>query len=222
MAPLDGSFLDVSLEETVNSEIFDCDICGRGYKTKALLKRHLRKHSSEETFECTRCTQYFSSQKALDDHIKSKHNEKNHLCVTCGKSFMTKSNLNSHTKLIHPRVDDAKSSTLMSCPFKDCKLTFNQKEKYQDHMNTHTGIKPYSCAQCERKFHNRYIKSKHEKSCLGLSVNTCDVCNKDLCDKSSLKRHKDAQHSGKRFACLCGKNFAYYSSLLKHKKEKKH
>jgi hypothetical protein len=46
MAPLDGSCLDESVEETVNSETFDCDICGRGYKTKVLLKIHLRKHSS--------------------------------------------------------------------------------------------------------------------------------------------------------------------------------
>ena len=43
MYPLDGSFLEVSMEETDSSETFDCDICGRTYKSKVTLKRHLKK-----------------------------------------------------------------------------------------------------------------------------------------------------------------------------------
>jgi hypothetical protein len=68
IAPLDGSFLDVPMEEVVNGNGFDCDICGNSYKTKNLLKRHLKKHSNEpKTYECPRCTQYFPSQGALND-----------------------------------------------------------------------------------------------------------------------------------------------------------
>ncbi|KAH3776257.1 oocyte zinc finger protein XlCOF6-like [Dreissena polymorpha] len=213
--PLDGSFLDVSVEQTVSAESLECDICGNRYKTKVSLKRHLKKHSSDNTFECTRCTQYFNSKDALEQHEKAKH-IKSHLCVKCGKSFMSKSNLKSHTQLVHKEEKDAKQ--LMKCPFKDCKKVFQQKEKYQDHMNTHTGIKPYTCAECEREFSNRYTKTRHEKSCLGITEHVCDVCNKDFADQSSVKRHKDTQHSGKRFACLCGKNFAYSNSLLRHQK----
>ena len=74
---------------------------------------------------------------------------------------MSKSNLKSHTQLVHQEEGDAKQ--LMTCPFKDYKKVFQQKQKYQDHMNTHTGIKPYTCEECEREFCNRYTKTSHEK-----------------------------------------------------------
>ena len=57
--PLDGSLLDVSVNEEVK-ETFECDICGGHYSTKANLKRHLKKHE-DPAFECKKCTQYFPS-----------------------------------------------------------------------------------------------------------------------------------------------------------------
>ena len=48
--PLDGSLLDVSVNEEVK-ETFECDICGGHYSTKANLKRHLKKHE-DPAFEC--------------------------------------------------------------------------------------------------------------------------------------------------------------------------
>jgi stress-induced morphogen len=45
--PLDGSFLDISLEETVHTTKYDsyqCDICQKKFKSQQNLKRHLKIH----------------------------------------------------------------------------------------------------------------------------------------------------------------------------------
>ena len=66
-------------------------------------------------------------------------------------------------------------------------------------MNTHTGVKPFSCTVCSKNFHSRYYKSKNEKVCTGETRTTCETCGKSLCDTSSLSRHRITQHQGRQF-----------------------
>jgi transcription elongation factor Elf1 len=41
VGPLDGSFLEVSVEETVSAGSLECDICGKRYNTKVSLKKDI-------------------------------------------------------------------------------------------------------------------------------------------------------------------------------------
>ena len=50
---------------------------------------------------------------------------------------------------------------------KCCTRKFLTKKKFQDYVNTHTGVKLFSCTVCSKYFHSRYYKSKHEKVCTG-------------------------------------------------------
>jgi transcription elongation factor Elf1 len=64
----DGSFLDVSSQETVDDnhnqkqpDVFQCSICDMKYAHKSSLKRHMNKHSNEPSFTCGICHQYFNN-----------------------------------------------------------------------------------------------------------------------------------------------------------------
>jgi KRAB domain-containing zinc finger protein len=97
--PLDGSFLNISLEETVHTTKYDsyqCDICQKKFKSQHNLKRHLKIHDSTKFF-CPSCTQYFDSEEKLNKHKIDKHSY-NHLCTFCGKNFNKRQNMNEHIK----------------------------------------------------------------------------------------------------------------------------
>ena len=216
--PLDGSLLDVSVNEEVK-ETFECNICGGHYSTKANLKRHLKKHE-DPAFECKKCTQYFPSAAELTTHQEAKHTQKNELCITCGKAFAKKAHLHDHQRSVHEQNYSLEAR--LACPYTSCTRKFLTKEKFQDHVNGHTGVKPFSCTVCSKDFHSRYYKSKHEKVCTGETSTTCETCGKSLCDMSSLSRHRRTQLQGRQFTCRCGKRFRYESSLVRHQKNKEH
>jgi len=51
--PLDGSFLNISLEQTVHTSNYDsyqCDICQKKFKSQHNLKRHLKIHDRTKFF----------------------------------------------------------------------------------------------------------------------------------------------------------------------------
>ena len=99
---------------------------------------------------------------------------------------------------------------------------FLTKKKFQDNVNTQTGVKPFSCTVCSKDFHIRYYKSKHEKVCTGETRTACEICGKYFCDMSLLSRHQRTQHQGQQFTCMCGKRFRYKSSLVMQQKNKEH
>ena len=202
----------------VIKESFRCQICHEQYATKSNLKRHYKKHNDNNKFVCRKCTQYFSSQEELTAHETAKHSFK-HLCTSCGKTFSKKAHLQVHQSRLH---EHGSSEYNHPCPFENCNKTFYQKQRLQDHINYHTGTKPFSCAHCLREFHGMYLKNKHEKTCMADTKVMCNICGRLLCDIMSLKRHKDAQHNQTRHTCQCGKMFRYQTSLIKHQKIKGH
>ena len=65
--PLDGSFLNISLQETVHTTKYDsyqCDICQKKFKSQQNLKRHLEIHDGTTLF-CPSCTHILILKKNL-------------------------------------------------------------------------------------------------------------------------------------------------------------
>ena len=62
-------------------------------------------------------------------------------CSTCGK-LVQKYKMNLHIQMVHTSEEDRK----YQCPF--CQKGFVFKRRFEDHINTHTGKKPYYCDIC--------------------------------------------------------------------------
>jgi KRAB domain-containing zinc finger protein len=80
---------------------FCCAVCGKTYKTKAILKQHSICHS-EKKFKCNICEKSFNQQNNLDTHLNYHHDKKQFQCSLCDAKFNSRSNVNYHEKKFHP------------------------------------------------------------------------------------------------------------------------
>ena len=143
LQPLDGSLLDVSMTEEVNTG-YECTTCGKKFKHKNNLCRHMHAHQGN-TICCKSCTQYFKSKAELDAHCAIKHVLV--VCEICGKQYQQKSSLTVHLKM-----HNSSEVGQLICPFESCRKVFCKRTLYQDHLNIHTGLQPYTCNNCPAKF----------------------------------------------------------------------
>ncbi|XP_053389762.1 gastrula zinc finger protein XlCGF71.1-like [Mercenaria mercenaria] len=166
---LDGSLLDVSTEETVNTVTdvteqhltvnhHQCQICENVYKRKDSLTRHMKIHQEHVFFICSKCTTFFDNETALATHKSQKHAD-NYLCVQCGKCYSSKQVMERHAAT----HDD--SSKANQCPV--CDKTLSDKIRLKAHMNMNQGIKPFACPTCNRKYRCKYEKNRHQLICSG-------------------------------------------------------
>ena len=71
---------------------FKCEICGKEFNYKAVLKRHIFTHSESKPFKCEQCDKSFHCQSEWKRHqfIHSKDKR------TCKSRFLRNLDLNSH------------------------------------------------------------------------------------------------------------------------------
>jgi len=75
-----------------------CEQCGKGFKTKAALNKHIRRHEGVKPFACTVCDARFENKGKLDRHNVIHTGERNYECNLCGKKFNQPGNLKTHMK----------------------------------------------------------------------------------------------------------------------------
>ena len=96
---------------------------------------------------------------------------------------------------------------------------FIQTHYDQVHEETHTSVKPFTCAICGKSFTSSTDLKMHEKTHAGVTFFTCDVCGKSVTDSSSLRRHERIHTGVKPFTCVtCGKSFTRSSTLKVHER----
>lgn len=212
---LDGSFLDVSMEELVSTtpeqEVecvkYECTICSKKYKFRPDFRRHFKIYSSE--YHCASCHAFFNSNGKLQEHMKKNHE---HLCFSCGKKFRSKASLQEHASK-HLENDQI---NVFKC--KECPMAFKRKCRLEGHMNTHFNNKPFKCEFFVKEFCHQSSLTSHMDSCSGKTVFSCEKCGECFKRKDYLSQHENAKHALVKHACLCGKLYAHASSLYKHKK----
>lgn len=208
--PRDSSLIEKPAAETApqNSELgsFNCDICSRSYKHWKSLQRHLKIHDA--IYKCSKCTLIFSDEDELQRHNDAKHTIAEHLCSICGKRYNKKASLTEHL-LKHGHGNSLK------CPISGCQKIFTRSKRLTDHLNSHTGMKPYSCEICRKKYKSHASLKNHKATCLyGVK---CVHCEKTFSSHSVLADHVNSMHSGKVLLCRCGQSFRWRSSLSRHK-----
>ena len=109
-------------EEDIKMEIADevkpyivnpvCEICRKHFKSKSLLKKHIKAVHQEIKYPCTQC-EYRASTKgnlkshirSLKTHIESVHEKVKYPCDQCEYKATTKGSLKKHIKSIHEKVE---------------------------------------------------------------------------------------------------------------------
>ena len=74
----------VSNLETIN---FACVVCGKAFKYKSHLTRHVRMHSGDKPFRCIVCDKSFTQKSGLTRHMLVHSGKKDVQCHVCGKYF---------------------------------------------------------------------------------------------------------------------------------------
>ena len=107
---------------------------------------------------CPDCGKEYSGIYRLEMHQAEEHGEKKEIiCHHCGRSWAHEKNLKDHLRKYH--------QPHLLCPHKSCDKTFGNRTQAIRHLNVHSGIKPYKCAQCEYvSYRETNVATHFEKS----------------------------------------------------------
>uniref|UniRef100_A0A096LPX7 C2H2-type domain-containing protein n=2 Tax=Poecilia formosa TaxID=48698 RepID=A0A096LPX7_POEFO len=101
-----------------------------------------------------------------------------------------------------------------------CGLQLPSKFKLQDHMNLHTGARPYCCAECGKRFCQIYNYRLHLRTHAKakLERHWCRICLTGFSSQEDLKRHLSRTHFEEQFyECdLCKRVFASLKECENH------
>jgi transcription elongation factor Elf1 len=139
-----------------------CEICGKVIKGN--LSQHVRTihEGFDEQVSCDTCGKVFKSKSHLGAHIRTSH--KKLPCEICG--IMIPVGLKArHYQQAHVKKEDRK----FKCEI--CGKGFALSHNLKDHMNTHTGARPYVCKFCGKDFASAGNHRMHEKSHMGFKRN---------------------------------------------------
>ncbi|XP_061808115.1 zinc finger protein 1035 isoform X1 [Nerophis lumbriciformis] len=186
-----------------------CEDCQEQFQNAAELLRHLKAHKTakdkapllkEEPLQSLKSQQEPSDQQDLQ-------------CSLCKEKFDDVYVLRKHC-LKHITAS-------CKCPF--CNKTFIARRYLLNHMDKHTGEKPYSCTGCGRRFIREVYLKNHIKKCalcpkprpnlVRGSTNQCSICSRKFSKKLRLLTHYQGHKLNTLRPCL---NCGMYFGLNKH------
>ena len=140
---------------------FLCNVCGKGFASQNNVNLHQQQHNKpdkeDKNLQCGTCGKRFLTKRNLKKH-EFLHGEPTFHCKDCGKRFHRQYYLARHILSVH--VDDKMKS--FRC--ETCGKGFDSTSKLSDHINTHTGAKPYLCEWCDKSYQNYSNLRSHIKS----------------------------------------------------------
>ncbi|XP_070489739.1 uncharacterized protein, partial [Chironomus tepperi] len=158
--------------------LYICDICGKSFKYRPSIVRHVLDHREEAKYKCEVCGKKWKSDIALRDHIRMCHAVELITCKICHKEMKPQC-IYQHMKYVHTTVRD------FTC--KICDAAFKTKEKLKRHLDTHN--RKFNCVQCDRKFSSLYELTEHLKWHEDPDIFKCSICKKSFSTRTSLTTH---------------------------------
>lgn len=187
---------------------YECNICGKKYTTKPMLKYHFNlKHqvNSVKNFKCDICGKRFMTQHVVTRHKKEVHSFKVKFnCSKCDLTFKTHKGFSMHKPKHESPVKNEELSVKkvrVKVPkhsqCKVCKKIFRCPSNYKSHVSRRTCI--------------NFFNKKHR-------LHTCDFCEKSFLTENHWKRHLQL-HSDYDYECqFCDRKFKMIESIRRHMK----
>ncbi|XP_052859862.1 transcription factor grauzone-like [Anopheles cruzii] len=137
-----------------------CDTCGKVFRTKAAMERHIKEHLGLELVErmqCEYCKKWFNGKYNLKKHIRFLHNEEGQefRCDICQHESPNSRALANHKLRVH--VEEK-----YECEY--CGKRFKRRPNLREHIASHTGNALYSCEICGIKFNSKANRFTHRKN----------------------------------------------------------
>ncbi|XP_072226726.1 uncharacterized protein [Leuresthes tenuis] len=239
-----------------------CQVCGVTFTENELFQEHLKTHEDDDRDQtesndvskegglerlkpnrdteptpggrsaslcCRVCGDSFHSRGFLRKHAETHCRVSQSICGVCGKQLDLPDSLQTHLQ--------SHRETNGTCSI--CGKSFQNMEA---HMRSHTGIKPYRCTICSKRFPRPGALRRHKKIHSGERPHVCHQCGKTFIESSALKTHsrshslEDAEtttdcqslnaetqnaETQAQSGCsckVCGESFQSRGSLRKHAK----
>ncbi|CAI5780327.1 transcription factor Ovo-like 2 [Podarcis lilfordi] len=122
--------------------LYNCELCGKGFRLQRMLNRHTKCHSQVKRHLCTFCGKGFNDTFDLKRHVRTHTGIRPYKCEICNKAFTQRCSLESHLKKIHGVQQQyaykQRRDKLYVC--EDCGYTGpTQEDLYMHISNIHPG-----------------------------------------------------------------------------------
>ncbi|PBC32972.1 Zinc finger protein [Apis cerana cerana] len=173
---------------------------------------HVRSMHETRLYICDICGDDFKKRNELsvhlDDHVAKE--EGDFQCEICNRIFSNLRLFRIHKRIHYPQVK--------SWPCETCGKRYSSRNLLEEHINTHTGVRPYVCENCGKDFASKYTYKAHVKTHeIRPRPYECSQCNKTFLSQQNLNQHERTHNGVKEYVChQCGKAFGSPHNLEVH------
>lgn len=199
-----------------DGDLYTCMLCtnedDRTVGDAKSIIAHVRSVHDTRLYICDICGDDFKKRNELslhlDDHVAKE--EGDFQCEICNRIFSNLRLFRIHKRIHYPQVK--------SWPCDTCGKRYSSRNLLEEHINTHTGVRPYVCENCGKDFASKYTYKAHVKTHeVRPRPYECSQCNKTFLSQQNLNQHERTHNGVKEYVChQCGKAFGSPHNLEVH------
>ncbi|CAG9763055.1 unnamed protein product [Ceutorhynchus assimilis] len=204
-----------------HSKANSCDKCGKCFRSKANLKKHMLRHDETKKATCVVCSNAYFGNNALLRHQVTMHKATIASdpmllwCNICKTNFKTANLLKYHVKKAH--IKNLVISVEKKCLCDICGQGFKDSDNLKKHKISHTDNRPFKCFECGKAFKHKYVLTYHQRTHTGERPYSCGYCGKTFRQWTPYKVHLRGHTGEKPYVCkLCDKGFTTNQGLRLH------